>query len=253
MSAAPLHPGEKQARATLRRYGLPAGRPPTDLLGTIEAEVCVPVLIDRFKDADIAGVLLRQADGENFIAINADHMVMRQRFTLAHEWGHIEADHTPRVELAADLFEGRTRDPQEIEANYFAAELLAPRDALKQWLAEHGSIEDVDGAAVAQMAMHFGIAFPTACYRLERTGVISKARKEELLPILRAEGRSYAQRFEKRRHRDALEEIAAKDAYPRAPRITEEYAAKALEVDLIDQEEYAEIMGSQDRLDAWLA
>ncbi len=231
---------------------MPAGQPPTDLLGTVEAKVCVPVLIDRFNDGDIAGVLLRQADGENFIAVNADHMVMRQRFTLAHEWGHIEAGHTPRVELSADLF-GRTNDPQEIEANYFAAELLAPRDALKQWLAEHTNLGDVDGAAVAEMAMHFGVAFPTACYRLERAGVISKARKEELVLALKAEGRSYARRFEESKRLDALEEIAAKGAYPRTPRITEQYAAKALEVDLIDQEEYAEIMGSQDSLDAWLA
>jgi Zn-dependent peptidase ImmA (M78 family) len=250
VSAAPLHPGERLARATLRHHGLPAGQPPTDLLGTIEAKVCVPVLIDRFNDGDIAGVLLRQADGENFIAINADHMVMRQRFTLAHEWGHIAAGHTPRVELAADLF-GRASDPQEIEANYFAAELLAPRDALKPWLAEH-TAEDVDAAAVAEMAMHFGIAFPTTCYRLERAGLISRAHKEELMHTLKAEGRSYARRFEESKHLDALEEIAANGVYPRAPRITEEYAAKALEVDLIDQEEYAEIMGSQDRLYAWL-
>ncbi len=62
-----------------------------------------------------------------------------------------------------------------------------------------------------------------------------------------------AQRFEESRHQDALEEIAAEGAYPRAAGITDNFASQALEVDLIDQEEYEEIMGARDRLDAWLA
>ena len=252
MSAAPLHPGERLARTTLRRYDLPAGQPPADLLETIEEKVGVPVLIDRFNDGEIAGVLLRRADGENFIAVNADQLPVRQRFTLAHEWGHIEAGHTPRVELAADLFGGRSKDPQEIEANYFAAELLAPRDALVSWLTEHEHIADVNADTIAQMAMHFGIAFPTTCYRLERAGVIDNTRKEELVRTLGAQGRTFAQRFEGSRHIDALEEIADQGSYPRVPQITDRYASDALKVNLIDQEEYEEIMGTRDRLDAWL-
>jgi Zn-dependent peptidase ImmA (M78 family) len=253
VSAAPLHPGEKLARAALRRYGLPAGQPPKDLLGTIEAKVHVPVLVDRFNDGEIAGVLLRHADEESFIAINADHLPVRQRFTLAHEWGHVEAGHTPRVERSAELFGGGSKDPQEAEANYFAAELLAPRDALVQWLTEHKSTSDVDAAAAAQIAMHFGIAFPAACYRLQRAGVIDEARKRALVSTLKVEGRSYAQRFEGSRHLDALEELAAKGSYPRVPEVMKGYASRALEFDLIDQEEYDEMMSARDRLDAWFA
>lgn len=58
-----------------------------DLLEAIEANVGVPVLIDRFNDAKVAGVLLRQADGEDFIAVNADHLPVPQRFTLAESDG----------------------------------------------------------------------------------------------------------------------------------------------------------------------
>lgn len=253
MSGAPLHPGEKLARTALRRYDLTAGQPPADLLETIEAKVGVPVLIDRFNDGEIAGVLLRRADGENFIAINADPLPVRQRFTLAHEWGHIEAGHTPRVELAADLFGGRSKDPQEIEANYFAAELLAPRDALVSWLKERERTADVDADTIAQLAMHFGIAFPTACYRLERAGVIDKTRKQELAGTLAAQGRPFAERFESGRHIDALEQIAEQGSYPRIPQITDRYASDALKVNLIDKEEYEEIIGAHDHLDAWLA
>lgn len=189
---------------------------------------------------------------ESFIAINADHLPVRQRFTLAHEWAHIEAGHTPRVELTADLL-GRSKDPQEVEANYFAAELLAPQEGLVRWLAEHDATPNVDAASVAQMAMQFGVGLRTACYRLKRAGVISKARTEELVSTFKAEGRSYAQRFEEDRYQDALEEISSKSAYPRIPKITHEYASEALKVNLIDQREYEEIMDARDRLDAWLA
>jgi Zn-dependent peptidase ImmA (M78 family) len=252
VSAAPLHPGEKLARATLRRYGLTSNQPMADLLGTIEGQARVPVLLDRFNDAEIAGVLLRQAGGESFIAVNADHLPVRQRFTLAHEWGHIEAGHTPRLELTAELFGSPSQDPQEVEANYFAAELLAPREAVEQWFIEHNLDGDVDGAAVAQMAMQFGIAFPTACYRLERAGVINPGHKKKLVATLKAEGRSYARRFESGQLQDALDTTWDAGAYPRTPQITSDYAAQALEANLVDQEEYEEIIGTQDRLDAWL-
>ncbi len=252
MSASPLHPGEKLARAALRRYGLPPGRPPRDLLDAVETSAGVPVLIDRFADSEIAGVLLRHADGESFIAINADLIPVRQRFTLAHEWGHIEAGHTPRVELATELFGSPARDPQEIEANYFAAELLAPRQALEEWLAVNQAGEEPEAPDVARMAMAFGISFPTACYRLERAGVIARARKETLLAELRATGRAHARRFEADQVKDALEELAAQDAYPHAPRVTGDYATQALAANLLDQAEYEEIIGTSDRLDAWL-
>ncbi len=121
------------------------------------------------------------------------------------------------------------------------------------WLIEHEHMHDVDADTIAQMAMHFGIAFPSACYRLERAGVIDKARKEELVHALAAQGRSFAKRFESSRHIDALERIADGSAYPRVPQITDRYASDALKVNLIDQEEYEEIMGTRDRLDAWLA
>jgi Zn-dependent peptidase ImmA (M78 family) len=251
VSAAPLHLGERLARETRRRYGLPEDQPIAELLGTIEGQASVPVLLDRFNDNEVAGVLLRQADGESFIAVNADFWPMRQRFTLAHEWGHIEAGHRPRVEMITDIF-GGPKDPQEIEANYFAAELLAPRRGLKQWLEEHELMSDVDAAAVAEMAMCFGISFPGACYRLERAGVIDAGHKKKLVATLKAEGRSYARRFESGQLQDALDTTWNAGAYPRTPQITSDYAARALEANLVDQEEYEEIIGTQDRLDAWL-
>ncbi|MBI3973375.1 MAG: ImmA/IrrE family metallo-endopeptidase [Chloroflexi bacterium] len=83
------------------------------------------------------------------VVVNATHPQMRQRFTAAHELGHVRLGHlvmeggclaleptaeppkqiTP-AQAAEALFEDRMR-VQEIEANEFAAELLAPRTWVK--------------------------------------------------------------------------------------------------------------------------
>ena len=66
--------------------------------------------------------------------VNGTHVAARQRFTLAHEFGHDWCRHDGK--LAVDTFEtmsGKTRNPREIEANAFAAEFLLPRAAMDGW------------------------------------------------------------------------------------------------------------------------
>lgn len=55
--------------------------------------------------------------------------VYRQRFSLAHEIGHVVMDHPPMAFLGGIVI--GERDPRhEIEANSFAAELLMPKKVL---------------------------------------------------------------------------------------------------------------------------
>jgi Zn-dependent peptidase ImmA (M78 family) len=241
VSAPDLHSGERAAREARLRLGLGKTEPIADLLVIVEDKLNVPVLIDRFDAEDIAGVLLRVAEGDAFVAINADHHPVRQRFTLAHEVGHILLAHQPRVERSADLF-GPTRNPQEVETNYFAAELLAPRVALLNWLEEHGARANVDARAVVRLALEFGIAFPTACYRLERAGAVSPREKKRLVEETRLLGRQLADHFEHHRLRDCLEALWRERGYPRAPRQTVAYAAQAHDEGLIDEQTYRAIV-----------
>src|SRR5919108_3891488 len=83
------------------------------------------------------------------VVVNADHPATRQRFTAAHELGHVRLGHValepacldlepgagpPRrltpAQVANAVYAERTR-LQEVEANEFAAELLAPRAWVK--------------------------------------------------------------------------------------------------------------------------
>ena len=135
MSPSPLHSGEKAARAARRALGLDANQPIRDLLDVAEETFDVPVLIERFQDEKIAGVLLRRGEGDAFIALNADHRAVRQRFTLAHEVGHwvcqVQAGRgTPVMCRAEDLLPAADR-ALEREANVFADELLMPEPAVR--------------------------------------------------------------------------------------------------------------------------
>ncbi|MGA2470982.1 MAG: ImmA/IrrE family metallo-endopeptidase [Solirubrobacteraceae bacterium] len=252
MTAPALHSGESAARKQRRALGLDLAHPIADLLDIAEAGLHIPVLVDPFGDDVIAGVLLRNAESDCFVAINADFGAVRQRFTLAHELGHIHMGHQPRVDLAADVF-GRGRNPQEVEANYFAAEFLAPRPAVMSWLEEHELVAAADQAAtVVQLALVFGIAFSTTCFRLERTGAISSRAKDRLVGELSGGSSLSAellQRYKGHRLTDSLEALADLGAYPRTPRQTAEYAERARTRGLLDDQEYRAIVPAPRELD----
>lgn len=76
--------------------------------------------------------------GQFFIRYNSAHPVKRNRFTVAHEIGHLLLGHTnPCSNRPHD------KSPNEIEANQFAAELLMPLSMLKVAVKTHTSVSDL--------------------------------------------------------------------------------------------------------------
>lgn len=249
MSPLPQHGGEGAAVLARREWDLSPSLPIDDLLAFVEKIVGIPVLIERFGADEIAGVLMRRADGGAFIAINADHNARRQRFTLAHELGHYQMGHQPRVDYVKNLHEGGNGgNPQEVEANYFAAEFLCPRNAANDWLDRNG-VKTAGADDAARLAMEFGLSFSTACYRLERAGEFSTAAKKRVLAELNADPALFARRYGSLRLNDEIERLAqvdreGKPVYPRKPLQTRTYAAQALEAGLIDDDEYEHLTGA---------
>lgn len=110
-----------------------------------------PVPIDRivnFCGARIAkapnqeglsGFLVREDQNSAVIGVNKSHTKARQRFTIAHELGHLALHAAERVHVdrSAVVFlrspsSSKGVDPSEVEANLFAAELLMPRHFLEK-------------------------------------------------------------------------------------------------------------------------
>ena len=120
---------------------------------------------------DASGVLVRK-DGATVIGVNRTHPKTRQRFTAAHELGHallhggtdVHHDAGFQVNLRSDLSSQGT-DPEEIEANHFAACLLMPREFLEaDPTAFFVDIEDA--TAVAAMARSYGVSAHAMSLRL---------------------------------------------------------------------------------------
>jgi Zn-dependent peptidase ImmA (M78 family) len=132
------------------------------------------VVYEDLED-DVSGFLLREK-GVVTIAINKQHHPNRQRFTLAHECGHLylHADKGDRLWLDKTYFfrdaSSSTGDQlAEIEANQFAAGLLMPEELIRADLSDVVPISDAD---VVRLAMRFQVSERAMTFRFISLGLI---------------------------------------------------------------------------------
>lgn len=102
----------------------------------ITIELAPHSFIDKVSGAHIS------KDKKHVIAYNRGHHPHRQRFTIAHELGHLILEH---VDLRNNDDNFNSKNPEETAANKFAAELLVPIDFLKKDFAD--GIRDVKSLA----------------------------------------------------------------------------------------------------------
>ncbi len=130
-------------------------------------------------DGQVSGMVHRKTDGVATIGVNSAHSISRQRFTIAHELGHLVLHEDERLhvdEKAPIGFRNEesslaTKDA-EIEANQFAAELLMPAELLAKEIAslpENMEAED----AVHELADRFQVSEQAMTLRLSRLGVLA--------------------------------------------------------------------------------
>jgi len=102
-------------------------------------EINIPYLeVDNFLDS-IDALFLKEVD-VYYAAVNAKHHPNRQRFSLAHELGHILLNHSPgyyNPDISLDnppmsQTHNSAEKMFEQEANAFAGELLVPLEMLKK-------------------------------------------------------------------------------------------------------------------------
>lgn len=114
-------------------------------------------------------------DGTPIIGVNALHHPNRQRFTLAHELGHLvlhKAAITKEIHvdkgfpmLMRDSMSSAGVDEMEIEANHFAAEILMPASFLAKSL-EGQSFDIDDDAVVSALAKEYKVSVSAMRFRL---------------------------------------------------------------------------------------
>lgn len=131
---------------------------------------------------DVSGALLRD-ERATIIGVNALHPETRQRFTIAHELGHLvfhtgHPVHFDRAPFRINLRNAASSvacDPEEIEANRFAAELLMPawmlkRDLLEQEIAGVDVSDEYALETVKWLANRYQVSVQAMAIRLATLG-----------------------------------------------------------------------------------
>ena len=135
---------------------------------------------EPFAD-DLSGVLMRQ-DHRAVIGVNQAHLPERQRFTIAHELGHLELHkgtpvHFDRAVVHVNLrnaISSQAVDREEIEANRFAAELLMPEAFLRRDVDElraNGIADVMDETLIAELARRYRVSLQAMTFRLSNLGL----------------------------------------------------------------------------------
>lgn len=146
----------------------------------------VQIIYVETEDDDLSGFFYRDPlTGKSVIGVNDDHYKTRQRFTIAHEIGHLmlhsfEDLHYDRkgsggiFRRSAESATGENRD--EVEANCFAAELLMPEELVYDKL-ENSEISDIFernvDAAMREMAKDLGVSPHALTIRMAQLGIVS--------------------------------------------------------------------------------
>lgn len=126
----------------------------------------------------VSGMLVRDKN-RTVIGINSAHPVVRQRFSIAHEIGHLRlhqgsvfVDQT--VRFKRDGRSSMATDTQEIQANQFAAALLMPAplisDSIKKRVTKRPNLTESE--LVSELASEFRVSEQAMEFRLTNLGIL---------------------------------------------------------------------------------
>ncbi|MEP5231562.1 MAG: ImmA/IrrE family metallo-endopeptidase [Alloalcanivorax sp.] len=171
---------KREAASLLDAY--PAPRLPVKV-EQLAQQLGAEITYERFDDDESISAMLYRDDFRTVIGVNSCHPITRQRFSIAHEIGHmilhegeLYVDRSARINFRNEL-SSQAVDPKEIEANVFAAELLMPeavvvREAYKLIDDKRaGSAESL----ISQMATKFKVSAKAMGFRLTNLRIITSS------------------------------------------------------------------------------
>lgn len=116
------------------------------------------------------------------VVISTQRPLRIQRFTGAHELGHVVLGHTLSLDGEEILGRGEINDEFEIAADSFASAFLIPK-----WLLQmHARRQGWDRASmnnpqiVYQLALRVGASYEATCVALERHGIVDRTMTDRL-------------------------------------------------------------------------
>lgn len=145
------------------------------------AESCRASIRYEPFDGEVSGMVHCREGGGGIIGVNSEHSRTRQRFTIAHELGHLllhgdDEFHIDEKRPLAwrDDVSSQAVDPREIEANQFAAELLMPEALVRASVAALGEegVVHVE-VAIDKLARAYQVSPIAMTHRLTNLKILS--------------------------------------------------------------------------------
>lgn len=153
-----------------------------DVIGAV-ADRSIPLL---FRPLDkLWGAFITVNDEERGIIVTTKLGLPVQRFTVAHELGHLLLGHRMSLDEAVG-FAGRhapaSRPVHEAAADTFASELLAPKRLLLASSRRHGWTRDKlhQPRNVYQLSLRLGVSYQAACWALVTSGILTPSEARQL-------------------------------------------------------------------------
>ena len=230
----------EDARNYRMHVGLDLRGPIPDLLHVVEDAAGVAVSILDLPDG-VSGAYTCE-EGQGFAFVNMNDVVVRQRFTLAHELAHHVYRDASIIDPELNVF-GSPKSMRERRANTFAAEFLIPLQAVNAWMEARGATE-VDLRLVVELASFFRVSARTALIRLQLARFVDPNEppgKALDASIESKEHTRLAKRLGIEEVPDALSDIKRK-GLQRAPAKMWEYAVIGYERGLLTVERIAEAL-----------
>ena len=212
-----------------------AGRSVTDadLPGMAEdvfgADVAVVALAEGFDG------LAASSDDAKLIVLGTSQVPARQRFTLAHELGHLIAGDDQGVHLDRDIYDkSQAKDPSEQRANSFASAFLMPETILREAVGSAGLTE----ADFAALACDLKVTPSALAFRLKDLRLIDMGTCDRFRPLSAAKAAAIARRGEELAQRVALA------GAPRLPGLLVRDTYAAYEAGATTLRPYANLLGA---------
>jgi hypothetical protein len=196
--------GRAAARAV--RDALRLGEAPiADVVGVIEDLTGTDVGTAALP-AGVSGVCVTDPErATSIILVDSTRVAERQRFSLAHELGHLLFGSSTHVDAAST-----ERTPEEILCDEFARHLIIPESGIRAWLSA-SCPGVIDERAMALLARHFGASPDVTRIQLDRMSLLRSGFGDSPLPT----GRRWAYEYGWGPQYDACQAVAAQ---PRVPR-----------------------------------
>jgi Zn-dependent peptidase ImmA (M78 family) len=242
--------GAKRGREARADLGLGGGGPVGDLLTLVEGAGAHVVVLDLPEG--VAGAYVAKPDCP-LLFVNGGQWVGRQRFTLAHEFGHFRMGHETVIDKQVAI-SGHLHDPNEVCANAFAAEFLLPKRAIAEWGEAHVRAGQPTLEHVCLLAAEYGVSAQAARYALDTACVLTSAPRKRQLDDEIADD-LHLELFKQLGLEPLEDELAAASARrPRIPRALRDTALGDLLAGDIDEAGFAErVNASTDEVEAMLA